>query len=136
MNAQQIHLVKSTFATLAPHAESVGMQFYSVLFKLDPALKPLFKGDMKAQAQKLMQMVAVAVNALDDVEKIVPAVQALGTRHAGYGVKAADYDTVGSALLTTLESGLGNAFTPDVKEAWTQTYTLLAGVMKDAAASK
>ena len=98
--------------------------FYGRLFELDPSLKPLFKGDIKEQGAKLMAMIATAVAGLDRLDSIVPAVQALGKRHAGYGVEAAHYDTVGSALLWTLEQGLGSAFTPDVKGAWTS----LAGI--------
>ena len=81
-----------------------------------------------------MKMISTAVNGLDRLEEIVPAVEALGTRHVDYGVKDADYDTVGTSLLWTLEQGLGEDFTPDVREAWTVVYTLLATTMKSAAA--
>ncbi|MCH9016429.1 MAG: hemin receptor, partial [Chloroflexi bacterium] len=67
---------------------------------------------------------------------LVPVVQDLGRRHGGYGVQEAHYGSVGSALLWTLEQGLGDDFTDDVKIAWTETYMLLAGVMKDASAKE
>ena len=89
---------------------------------------------MEEQGRKLMQMIATAVNGLDDLEVIVPAVEQLGKRHVGYGVKDEHYDTVAAALLWTLEQGLGSAFTPDVKEAWTVVYSILADTMKSAAA--
>jgi hemoglobin-like flavoprotein len=63
----------------------------------------------------------------------VPAIQALGRRHKGYGVTETNYATVGQALLWTLEQGLGEAFTPDVREAWTVTFVLVSGTMKTAA---
>jgi hemoglobin-like flavoprotein len=53
-------------------------------------------------------------------------VKDLGQRHKGYGVTAAHYAPVGAALLWTLEKGLGPDFTPEVKAAWTETYTALA----------
>jgi hemoglobin-like flavoprotein len=105
------------------------------LFELDPAIKPLFKSDLTEQGRKLMQMISVAVNNLDNVEAIMPAVKDLAVRHVGYGVTAAHYDTVGAALLWTLEKGLGSAWTPEVQAAWTETYGLLAQVMKAAAYS-
>lgn len=88
---------------------------------------------MDAQSQKLMQVLTTVVADLDHPEAIVPEVEALGVRHAGYGVTLTQYDTVAAALLWTLEQGLGTKFTPDVREAWTAAYTLLAATMKSAA---
>ncbi len=133
MTPEQVEMVQSTWAQVTPIAEKAAELFYGKLFELDPELKPLFKGDMKEQGQKLMTMINTAVNSLTDLESVVPAVQDLGRRHVGYGVKAKDYDTVGEALIWTLGAGLGDAFTDEVKEAWVLTYTTLAGVMKDAA---
>ena len=132
----QIKLVQVTFEKVAPIAEAAAEMFYAQLFELDPAIKNLFTGDMKEQGEQLMAMIATAVTGLDDLDTLVPAVQALGARHAGYGVVDKHYDTVGEALLWTLEQGLGEAFVPDVKEAWVVVYTLLADTMKDAAKAK
>lgn len=127
-------LVQSSFTKVAPIADKAAEIFYAKLFQMDPEVKPLFKGNMKEQGAKLMSMIATAVNGLDNLEAIVPAVQNLGKGHVAYGVKASHYDTVGGALLYTLETGLGNDFTPEVKDAWTEVYTVLATTMKDAAA--
>ena len=133
MDQQTITLVQSTFKQVVPIADTAAGLFYNRLFELDPALRPLFKADISEQGKKLMQMIGVAVNSLNNLEAIVPAVQDLGKRHVDYAVKDAEYDTVGAALLWTLEQGLGDAFTDEVKAAWTEVYTLLATVMKDAA---
>lgn len=135
MTPKQIELVQGTWRMVAPISDTAAELFYSQLFTVDPALKPLFKGDMKAQGRKLMTMITTAVNGLTRLDAIVPAVQDLGRRHAGYGVKEKDYDTVGGALLWTLGQGLGEAFTPEVKEAWATAYGVLAKTMKDAAAT-
>jgi nitric oxide dioxygenase len=127
--------VQSTFATIAPQADAVAALFYSRLFDLDPSLKRLFSNDMAEQGRKLATMLALAVNSLDRFDELVPVVRSLGVRHAGYGVTDAHYDTVGGALLWTLEQGLGTAFTPDVREAWTSVYGVLATAMKSAAAA-
>lgn len=134
MTPNQISLVQKSFDAVP--AEIAAELFYARLFELDPSLRPLFKGDMKAQGRKLMDMIAVAVRGLNDLESIVPAVQDLGVRHAGYGVTPGHYDTVGSALLWTLKKGLGAQFTDDVREAWTAAYTLLSTTMIDAAERK
>ncbi len=133
MTPTQKQLVKTSFAQVAPIAEQAATLFYGRLFELDPALKPLFKGDMAEQGRKLMKTLATAVNSLDKLDELVPVVESLGKKHVSYGVKPQHYDTVGSALLWTLEAGLGKAFTPDVKEAWTVVYGVLAGAMKGAA---
>lgn len=129
MEANKITAVQDTFAMVEPIADKAAELFYGRLFELDPALKPLFKGDMTEQGAKLMKMIGIAVRGLTDLDSIVPAVKNLGARHVGYGVKEAHYATVGSALLWTLEQGLGDAFTDEVKGAWTEVYTLLADVM-------
>ena len=133
MSPEEIKLVQSTFQKVAPIAEDAAAMFYARLFELNPKLKPLFKNDMVGQGKKLMAMLATAVNGLDHLDEIVPAVRNLGVRHIDYGTAAEDYDTVGEALLWTLGQGLGDAFTPEVKAAWTEAYVLLATTMKDAA---
>ena len=133
MTPEQVTLVKESWAMVMPISEKAAELFYGKLFELDPALKPLFRGDMTEQGQKLTKMIGIAVDHLDKLEEIVPAVQDLGVRHLEYGVKNSHYDTVGEALLWTLGQGLGDAFTTEVMNAWTDVYTLLAGTMKDAA---
>ena len=132
LTTKQIQLVQESFALVAPIADTAAGLFYHRLFVLDQRLKTLFRGDMIEQGKKLMSMIGAAVRGLDDVEKLIPVVQALGSRHAGYGVAPKDYDTVGAALLWTLEQGLGAAFTPPVKEAWTAVYGVLAATMLGA----
>ena len=134
MTPEQIELVKSSWAKVLPIADTAAELFYGKLFNLDPSLKPLFKGDMVEQGKKLMKMINTAVNGLDRLNEIVPAVQQLGVRHIAYGVKDEHYDTVGAALLWTLEAGLGEAFTKETKAAWAGVYGTLADTMKGAAA--
>ena len=133
LTVRQKDLVQGTFASIATIADDAAILFYQRLFELDPSLRPMFRGDMVEQRKKLMQMITAAVKGLDRLDQLVPVVQNLGRRHAGYGVQESHYDTVGAALLWTLEAGLGRQFTPQVKEAWAAVYGLLATTMKDAA---
>jgi len=131
---EQKALVQQTFTQVLPIADQAAALFYNRLFQLDPSLRPLFKSDLKDQGKKLMQMIGYCVSKLNTVDEIVPAVKELGRLHAGYGVKDDAYETVGAALLWTLERGLGPHFTPDVKAAWTAVYAVLAGTMQAGAA--
>ena len=133
LTAAQKTLVQTSFATIVPIADDAAALFYQRLFELDPSLQAMFRGSMLEQRKKLMQMLTAAVKGLDRLEQLVPVVRDLGRRHATYGVAEAHYDTVGAALLWTLEMGLGAAFTAETREAWTAVYGLLATTMKDAA---
>lgn len=134
MTPRQVQLIQETFAQVEPISETAAALFYDRLFILDPSLRRLFKNDMQDQGRKLMQMLAVAVRGLEDLGRLVAAVRALGARHSGYGVTAGHYSTVASALLWTLEQGLGDAFTPEARDAWTTVYGILAGTMLAGAA--
>ncbi|MEM9059437.1 MAG: globin family protein [Pseudomonadota bacterium] len=129
MTPRQIALVQDSFKLVAPHADDVAQLFYTRLFEIDPSLRPMFRSDLPTQGRKLMVMIDAAVKGLTKLDALVPQVMALGRRHNAYGVQAAHYDTVGSALLWTLDKGLGPVFTPEVEEAWTAAYGLLAKTM-------
>jgi hemoglobin-like flavoprotein len=130
MTPNQQELVRSTWAQVVPIADTAASLFYERLFTLDPSLRRLFRRtDMEAQRRNLVQTLAVVVKGIDDLERLLPAVQALGRRHAGYGVRPSHYATVGQALLDTLAAGLGEAFTPSAHEAWAEAYGILAGAM-------
>jgi hemoglobin-like flavoprotein len=129
MSPSEVLLVRDSFRKVVPIADKAAALFYARLFELDPTLRRLFHGDMREQGEKLMAMIAQAVASLDDLDTLLPIVRALGARHAGYGALDHHYTTVGSALLWTLEKGLGAEFTPAVRNAWTTTYALLANTM-------
>jgi hemoglobin-like flavoprotein len=133
MTPNQIDLVQRSWAQVAPMGEAAVLMCYERMFFMDPSLRMLFRGDMKQQARKVMAMISFIVTGLTRLEETMPLVKSMGRRHAGYGVVDEHYDTVGAALLWTLEQGLGRAFTPAVREAWTAALGVLASTMKDAA---
>lgn len=133
MSPEQKQLVQSTWIPVNEISETAASLFYNRLFELDPSLRPMFKGDITEQGKKLMTMIGAAVRGLDDLGELTPVVKGLGKRHVGYNVKDEHYATVGEALIWTLEQGLGDMFTDDVKEAWSVVYTTLADLMKGAA---
>ncbi len=135
MKLEHIKLVQDSFAKVEPGAGAAADLFYARLFTLDPTLRSMFPAELAEQKHKLMTMLKLAVNNLNRLDELVPAVQALGQRHGAYGVTDEQYETVGAALLWALEQELGAAFTPEVKAAWTAVYGLLANTMKQAQAT-
>lgn len=134
MTPEQVAMVQESFKKVVPIAGTAADLFYGRLFEIAPEVRPLFPDDLKEQKKKLIGMLATAVTNLHQVDKIIPAVEDLGRRHVNYGVTSKHYEPVGTALLWTLEKGLGDHFTPPLKAAWTETYLTLAGVMQTAAA--
>jgi len=126
-------LVQKSFEKVLPIADTAAALFYGRLFEIDPSLRHMFKGDLNEQGKKLMMTLKIAVGGLDRLDELVPQIEKLGRNHAGYGVKDEHYNTVASALLWTLEKGLGEDFTDEVKDAWVTVYTIIADTMKNAA---
>ncbi len=133
MTPEQIQRVRSSFAKLAAIQGQAAAMFYRRLFELEPSLRPLFKGDMMGQGARLMGTLRDVVGALDQLERVLPALRELGRRHAAYGVRPEHYATVGQALIWTLEQRLGAAFTRETRRAWIDAYAGLAWPMIAAA---
>jgi hemoglobin-like flavoprotein len=130
-------LVRESWNQFAPVAEQSAGYFYEKLFELDPEAQRLFaRTDMELQGKKVMRMFAEIVRTLDQPQALIPEVADLGRRHVHYGVHDSQYDSVGTALLWTLERGLGPAFTDEVRDAWTEAYLLLSAVLRRAAAQE
>ena len=129
MTPDHVKRVQESFAKVAPISETAAVLFYDRLFEIAPKVKAMFPTDMTEQRRKLMATLAVVVGGLNNLESILPAASALAKRHVSYGAKAEHYPVVGSALLWTLEKGLGDGWTPDVAEAWTAAYGTLSGFM-------
>ena len=129
MTPEQVNLVQQSFAKVAAISEQAAMLFYDRLFEVAPSVKAMFPADMTEQRKKLMGTLAVVVNGLGDLGSVLPAASALAKRHVSYGAKPEHYPVVGGTLLWTLEKGLGEAWTPDVADAWTAAYGTLSGYM-------
>ena len=134
MTPKHIEQISQTWRSVATLGDAAAELFYQRLFEIDPSTKPLFANtDMSAQSQKLLDALGFVVESAEHPEKLVPLLQELGRRHVGYGVEDRQYQSVGAALLWTLEQGLGAAFTDEVRGAWTAAYSLVADTMVQAA---
>ena len=128
-DTDQVELVQQSFAKVVPIADQAAVLFFDRLFEIAPSVKAMFPADMTEQRKKLMATLAVVVGGLGNIESVLPAASALATRHVSYGAKAEHYPVVGAALLWTLEKGLGEAWTPEVADAWSTAYGTLSGYM-------
>lgn len=125
---QRIALVQTSWRDVEPIADEIGRLFYTKLFELDPALRPLFRGELAIQQAKFMSMLGKLVHHLDNRQELAQ-LSALGQRHVGYGVQERDHQTLGTALIWALGQGLGERFTPEVRSAWVETYSELSHKM-------
>ena len=133
MSPEQKMLVKSTWSNVLPIADVAAKLFYERLFEIDASTRSMFKTNMAEQRRMLMQALAAVISGLDNLEPLIPHLETLGRKHVGYGVTDEHYESVGAALLWTLEQGLKEAWTPAVREAWASAYAMVAGVMRGAA---
>ena len=131
MSQNSIALVKNSWAIVAQlEMEVVGGLFYNRLFEIMPSVKPMFrKTPMPEQSKKLLTMLSYVIGKLDKLEEIMDEVTKLARRHTQYGVKDEHYAAVGTALLWTLEQGLGELWNAALAAAWTEIYGILAGAM-------
>jgi len=134
MTPEQKELVRASFDSLLPVAQSTAELFYSRLFETNPSLRPMFMSDMRGQARKFISMVRVVVTHMDQIDQVTPAVEAMGRRHSGYGVENRHYEAFGKALTWAMEETLGPAFDAQTRDAWMALYASLADSMKRAAA--
>ena len=130
MKPEQIKLVKKTWKILMGiNPKIIGDAFYSKLFTDHPAIRKLFPSDMNQQYIKLVDMLTSIIMNLDHLESVSEEIIAMSNRHTGYGVKPAHYEMVGSALLWTLQKGLGAEWSDDIENAWIACYQSLADTM-------
>jgi len=135
MTPEQITLVQSSFDRLGPQLPTLATRFYQELFARNPALRPLFTTDMAEQKVRFSRKLSEIVWAMPRLAELLTHTRALGARHVGYGVRVADYRTVGDALLAALAAVLGDSFDTPTREAWILAYNLVAETMLEGAAA-
>jgi hemoglobin-like flavoprotein len=135
MTPEQITLVQSSFERLGPRLPAMTTRFYQELFRQDPAVRPLFTTDPAEQEARFAVKLTELVHAMPRLSELLAHTRALGARHVAYGVRAADYQTVGAALFAALAAVLGDSFDDPTREAWALAYNLVAETMLEGAAA-
>ena len=131
-----VQIIRSSFALVEPHAEALGRHFYATLFSRAPETRDLFPVNMEVQRSRLLRALVHVVQMVDQTDDLVPFLQQLGRDHRKFGVIAQHYDAVGAALLSTIATFSGPAWTPEVEKAWTDAYDVVAGAMREAAGAE
>ena len=135
MTPEQIALVQSSFERLSPDLPALTARFYQELFQRDPSLRPLFPTDMSELRVKFAQKLTEIVQAMPRLGELLTHTRALGARHAGYGVRATDYQTVGESLIAAIAAVLGEEFDAVTREAWVLAFNIVAETMLEGAAA-
>jgi hemoglobin-like flavoprotein len=129
LTREQKCLIRQSFARLEPASDLVAALFFLKLFDLDPSLRALFKGSLKAQGRKFMAAMRIALISLDHQEQLEPVLKLLGVHYRHYGVQAGHYVTFARALIWTFERALEARFTREAKEAWTKLLAQMTRIM-------
>ncbi|MGY1808822.1 globin domain-containing protein [Blastococcus sp. SYSU D00669] len=127
-----IPAMRANFAKAAAAGDEAPLYFYSHLFLSHPETRRLFPVSMAHQRDRLFQALGDVVNYVDDLDTLVPILQALGRDHRKFGTVAEHYPAVGASLLATLEH-FDDQWNADLARDWTAAYQLVAKVMVDAA---
>ena len=133
LEPSEVRIVKQTYAMVNCVVTTASKLFYDRLFELAPELRGMFKGDLRSQGFKLMATLKFMVDALDNPAMMASLTQRMGEQHSMFGVREEHYEVFGEALLWMLQQTLGRSFTPEVREAWANAYTLWTDMMKEAA---
>ena len=117
----------------SPDPELVA-HFYEILFTRYPQVRPLFSRNSAAVQQRMLTQALVAVlDRLEDPAWFTTTLEALGEKHAGYGVTDEMYDWVGECLLAAMQSAAGDAWTLAMLDSWSAAYGAIAQTMQAGA---
>jgi serine/threonine protein kinase/pimeloyl-ACP methyl ester carboxylesterase len=127
--------ITASFARIAPRADEFCARVYERLFADHPELRSLFPAEMAAQRRKLFGALVAVVDNLQHPERLIPLLEDLGRRHAAYGAKPEDFDTLGAALLGAI--GDFDEYLQDhARSAWGRAYGHIAQTMQRGLAAE
>ncbi len=126
-------IIRDSWAEVEPRIEEMGRLFYATLFRIAPESRDLFPVNMEVQRSRLMRALVHVVQMIDQPDELVPFLEQLGRDHRKFGVVAQHYEAVGEALITAIATTAGPAWTPAVRDAWTDAYAAVSTAMRTAA---
>ncbi len=131
MTTTQQQLVRATFAQLMEHHDRVAELLYQELFRLEPKSKSLFRGNIDDQKKKLMRMLTIAVENINNIKELQPMLYNLGMIHQSFGIEPHHFVSFGEALMFALRNVLKESFTREVEESWRAAYHYFEFTMKN-----
>ena len=133
-----VALLRETFERVKVEnggATALGMAFYKRLFEKYPSVKPLFHTPPEEQHKKLVASLGAIVAGVEQPERLLPYLHAMGIRHLKYKTENAHYGAVGENLLAVLSEHLSKEgqWTPEMQETWEAAIGVVAKTMIEAA---
>ncbi|WP_298182524.1 FAD-binding oxidoreductase [Saccharomonospora sp.] len=125
--------IENSWRLARPYADEITQQFYQLLFTLAPSARDFFPVTLQAENGRVVRALIRVLRLVNRPDDLVPVLRQLGRDHRKFGLQAAHYEAVGTALLGSLKYCLGPAWTPEVERAWAEAYTLVARAMQEAA---
>jgi hemoglobin-like flavoprotein len=136
MTPEGERFVRETWTQFAPVAANYNATFCEKLSSLDPDAGAAFERAGAGSASRpLVELVGALIATIDEPERFVRALVGLGRRHAGHGVRHADYEAAGVALLWTLEEALGPSMTEEARDAWREGCHAMTAVLRRVTSS-
>ncbi|EPQ26221.1 uncharacterized protein PFL1_06156 [Pseudozyma flocculosa PF-1] len=133
LTSQQVAIIQATVPVLKQHGEHITTTFYRHLLEENPALKNVFgMTNMLTgrQPKALAHGLLAYASHITEPAVLADFVEKVSHKHASLGVEPAQYAVVGKYLLAAMAEVLGgDAFTPDVHDAWAAAYWILANIM-------
>jgi hemoglobin-like flavoprotein len=154
MTNEQVEIVKRTLARVVPPRpegtsemmlqryekllyeanKSLADLVYAKLFEYAPETQELFKGDIEATKQKMLNMVQLLTRSMNRLHDTLNTMQELGVVHMKAGVKIEHYQPFVKALLSAMREKLGDEdFNEIVAQAWVAVLARICGIMVNAA---
>lgn len=134
MSPEDIEKLQFSFGQMVPKKDQIAEKFYTRLFEVAPGVKPLFKGPIDQQGNKLVMALKQIILSLKQPNDLMDFLGKLAKRHVEYGAVPAHYEVVGGVLLWTFEDVMGEKFTPELKALWGEAYGVIADAMIKASA--
>jgi nitric oxide dioxygenase len=131
LSKEHIATVKSTIPLLESAGTAITEHFYKRLFSHNPELQHIFNTSNQHSGKQqfaLFNAVAAYAKNIDNLAVLNSAVERIANKHNSLNIQAEHYPIVGHHLLETLRELAGDAFTPQVEDAWTAAYQFLADI--------
>ena len=129
LSSEDSRVIQQSFFSIESQFGVLADRFYNNLFQARPDFRPMFPEELAGQKNKLISSLSIVINGCDQLESILPLLQELGDKHVSYGVKVADYNDVGQALILALNTTKGDSWSDELEQTWVRAYATIAAAM-------
>jgi eukaryotic-like serine/threonine-protein kinase len=122
-------VVMASWSRVAGSSDALAQRAYAILFDRHPELRHLFPADLRAQREKLVHALELAIQSLRAPARVAPLLRELGRRHVAYGVQPSMLHAFGRALRVALGES-DPRWSAEVDTAWEHAYGFIAASMR------